>query len=311
MVRHFVSALALVVVSATSQAAVLELSYGPRTHLTDSFFHPTANGQSLGGLIDLQAEVRATVRIDDEAHQGTFLSASVTHNLLGKPGGRRQIRISPPNSPYPEYVTLEEYLYVDPLVMSEPVAFVSSSTGHQWGYTDSLQCAPLVTFSFPDSFTVSGSYGVRGPSESIGAPFSVKFNRVEATPEVSGFAYATVYFGAHYPGTATLALDTQNGGAQAYYQPEVTTLFEGVVNGVPCKATLSTAKMLSISRAPEPASLSLAAVAAIAAATCTHARRRSRRRTTPATDASSELLGDPRFVVPGNAGALHSRKDDS
>ena len=122
MVRQFVSALALVVVSAASQAAVLELSYGPRVHLTDSFFHPTANGQSLGGLINLQAQVRATVRIDDVAHQGTFLSASVTQSLLGKSGGPRQIRIGPPNSPYPEYVTLEEYLYVDPLVMSGPVA---------------------------------------------------------------------------------------------------------------------------------------------------------------------------------------------
>lgn len=256
-------AAALLAAGTTARATVVERSYGPRVHPTDSLFHSTANGQSLGGRIDLNAEVRATVRIDDVAREGTFLNASADHSLVGQPGGKRLIRTSPPNAPNATYIEMTESLYVDPLAMSGPVTFVSSSTGVLWGTAYSWECAPAVTFSFPESFTVSGSYYVAGPTEGLGTDFDVAFRRVAPTAELTGLAYAEMHKGSNYPATATLSI--RQGDSFAFYEPETTTLFEGVVDGVACLASLNVAKMLGASQAPEPGSVVLATIAVVAA----------------------------------------------
>jgi hypothetical protein len=222
------------------QAATINLTTpGVTTELRiglESTFSGFANFGSVSPPRDL------TVTVDDVADTATFIGPemSVTTPAFNQVFEREFTTVTPPtNFPDPPIITtqrLVETITVDPIHLQ--FQFVSSTTGALTFFTPSLsyQFRSNVRLMFPDSFTVTGTYEVRGPTETITRPFSVRYSRIGGGT-LNDLWFGFIRPGSDYPETANMgAIDILP--FYPTYRPFPANVFQGTVDGIPVTARL-------------------------------------------------------------------------
>jgi hypothetical protein len=183
-----------------------------------------------------------TVTVDDVADTATFLAPelSVVTDEFSRTSERTYTTVTPPtNFPDPPIITrtrLVESITINPASLE--FQFVSSSTGALSYFSPALsyQFRSNVRLMFPSSFTLSGTYQVQGPTETVTMPFSIPFHRT-GSDTLNGLWIGFIRPGSNYPETAVMgAIDI----FQFYptYRPAPTTIFQGTVDGIPVTARL-------------------------------------------------------------------------
>jgi hypothetical protein len=111
---------------------------------------------------------------------------------------------------------------------------LASSTAVPIGYLSSLRLYGFnanAGLSFPNSFNVTGTYTVQGPTQMFTQPFSIPFNRTTATPTHNPRWNGFVQVGSNYPDTARVGfIDVFP--FYPSYAPANGTIFQGTVDGV-------------------------------------------------------------------------------
>lgn len=165
-----------------------------------------------------------------------------------------------PDPPIFNTATFTETVTLNPISPTNVLPrFISSTTGavtYQNGYR--YQFPANVVFEFPDSFTVSGTYKMQGPTETATVPFSMLYSRVGSASVIrpsTGF----IDVGTNFPDTASI---TASVGSSATYRPASNILFNGTVNGQLFRIEFLEARLFAGIPIPEPATW-LYALAAI------------------------------------------------
>jgi hypothetical protein len=202
-----------------------------------------------------------TVQIDSDADTGKVTDA--TFGGISPTGGTVERTFTRQTGNFPDIITtttrLTETLALDPVSVTPE--FVSAATGYivpiAGGFAFSF--ASRMTVSFPDSFTVSGTYTVQGPTQTFSTPFNVLYERI-GDAQLSSLVQVGIHPGQDFPNTTTLFGYSDNRSSQ--YRPSIRD-FRGVVDGYDVGITFYQTEIpagLGI-LAPEPASCLLAVFA--------------------------------------------------
>jgi hypothetical protein len=200
------------------------------------------------------------VQIDSDAGTGKVIDA--TFSGIGPTGGTVERTFITQTGNFPDIITtttkLTETLTLDPFTVAPE--FESAVTGNIVPICCSVfSFASRMTVSFPDSFTVSGTYTVQGPTQTFSTPFNVLYERIESahsTPLVQ----IGIRPGQNYPNDTTLW--GYSGNPSKQYRPSIRDI-SGVVDGRNVAITFYGTEIkagLGI-LAPEPASWLLACLA--------------------------------------------------
>jgi hypothetical protein len=159
-----------------------------------------------------------------------------------------------PDPPIIVTETFTETITIDPVTL--PVQLASSTTA-PIGYQEFLQLYSFssnVGLSFPDTITVSGTYKVEGPTETITRTFSIPFQRT-GSGAFNAIWIGFVRVGANYPETGRMG--AINYSFYPVYTPTSATIFEGTVDGFSLTARFSGASTRVTLPMPVPETVSV------------------------------------------------------
>jgi hypothetical protein len=242
MKNHRCLFLILAVTSASAcDAAIINLTTpGVTTSLSLGYSSTIAQGTRFSSTSPPRD---LTVTVDDVADTATFVAPelSVATPEFERTFERTFTTITPPtNFPDPPIVTttrLVETITIDPAALQ--FQFLSSTPGELTFFTSSLsyQFRSDVRLMFPATFTVTGTYQVQGPTETITRPFTVVYNRTTGSPTLNGLWIGFIRPGSDYPETAIMgAIDILP--FYPTYRPAPMTIFQGTVDGIQVTANL-------------------------------------------------------------------------
>jgi hypothetical protein len=215
--------------------------------------------------------------VDTILDTGMVSNMDISPSPVSSRSAERVTTIVTPPTDFPDPPIVEVKRFIETLsfdAITFPIEFVSGTTGpitYQGGY----RFPSTVSFELLDSFTVSGTYKVEGPTETIEVPFTTEYRRTSAAEDASRNLVNLVALGTNFPQTA-LIYQLLNGNVSAFYTPATTTIFNGVVDGQSFRANfLSTTAAITWTPVPEP-STALLSVLGLVELLNFYARRGSR-----------------------------------
>jgi hypothetical protein len=216
----------------SAHAAIINLTTpGVRSNISIGFNSTVARDT---GLSSTSGSGNLTATVDDVADTGFFSSAEVGMVLPGTNRTFQRTFITPPtNFPDPPIqTTLTETLAIDPI--SLPILFESSSTA-TLGYVVPLQLyrfSSNVRLLFPDSVTLSGTYTIQGPTETVSRPVNIVYGRTTSSGTVNGNWIGFIRVGPNYPDTTRMGAIDILTFYPTYVPTTTTTIFQGTVDGI-------------------------------------------------------------------------------
>jgi hypothetical protein len=210
----------------------------------------------------------AEAEVDTAADTGRFTSFDMNFAQIG--GGTRTSSVSTviPPSDFPGIpttitTTFTETVNFDPIsdLTNLEAQFVSSTTAPiTYVFGTRYRFTPNVTLSFPSSFTLSGTYHLQGPTQTVDVPLNVVYSRT-GSPTVAEPWINIIDVGLNFPETASL--ETFFTSVERTYRPGNATVFTGIVDGRSFDVRLPSVTLTVRVPVPEPTSAMLAAVGAI------------------------------------------------
>jgi hypothetical protein len=224
----------------------------------------------------------AEAEVDTVADTGRYTSFDMSFAQIG--GGTRTSAVTTviPPSDFPGIPTTITTTFTE-TVSFEPISdlasleaqFVSSTTapityvgGTRYRFT------PNVTLAFPSSFSLSGTYHLQGPTQTVEVPFNAVYSRTTSATAARSWV-SQIDVGLNFPETAEL--DMIFADIETTYTPANPTVFAGIVDGRTFNVRLSSVRLTTRAPLPEPTCASLATFGAIVF--CQVVGRRSGRRT--------------------------------
>jgi len=166
-----------------------------------------------------------------------------------------------PNSTVTTTTTFTETVSIDPITLTNLAPqFVSSTMGAlKYNQHDIYKFFSTVAMAFPtEAFTLSGTYKLQGPTQTVTVPFSILSTRTTSaidTRTAEGF----IKVGNNFPDTADISSGYV---AVARYIPANGTIFNGTVDGFNVRVEGGFATITAFLPIPEPATWLLALGAA-------------------------------------------------
>jgi hypothetical protein len=210
----------------------------------------------------------ADAEVDTDADTGRFTSFDMSLAQIG--GGTRTSSVStviPPSDfpgiPTTIMTTFTETVTFDPIsdLANLEAQFVSSTTAPiTYRFGTQYRFTPNVTLAFPNSFTLSGTYHLQGPTQTVDVPFNVVYSRTGSATVAQSWNN-TIDVGLNFPETGKL--DTFFSGVEKTYAPGNASLFSGMVDGRSFNVRFATVTLTVRVPVPEPTCASLASVGAL------------------------------------------------
>jgi hypothetical protein len=253
------------VVIGRSQAATVSITRDLGTRiLNSSSLVGSGLGGSYGALHSLTESF--TVTTDTVADTASYTNMRFAVSMTGGGTITRMITtVTPPdfpNLPIINTQTFTETVALEPITTTNLAPqFVGSTVGAITYVGGSQFRFPSnVTNVFPaDSFTLSGTYTMQGPTQMVTMPFSVLYSRA-GNSNVTSPSMGFIKVGTNFPDTADISSDLRGGAA---YRPANRTLFSGTVDGRQFQVNFLDAAIYAYLPIPEPATLMLAMGAAL------------------------------------------------
>ena len=253
-----------------SHAAIVNLSkeLGSREMHSASFMNSTFGIQgrlmSLANSFSISADTLADTGSFTDMHFGVALEGGGTRTQTFT-----DTIVTPPTDfPDPPIITIITSTFTETVVL-DPLSpanfapqFLSSTVGtvsylsHQGGFWYGFPSN--VTIAFPDSFTVSGTYIVEGPTETVTVPFNVLYSR-SMSANVTQTWLGLVDVGTDFPNTARAGVTPpRQAQASRFYDPATGLIFDGTVDGRTFSFRLFRTEIVAtLPSIPEPMSVCL------------------------------------------------------
>jgi hypothetical protein len=210
----------------------------------------------------------ADAEVDTDADTGRFTSFDMSFTQIA--GGTRTSSVSTviPPSDFPGIpttitTTFTETVTFDPIgdLANLEAQFVSSTTAPiTYLFGTRYRFTPNVTLAFPNSFTLSGTYHLQGPTQTVDVPFNVVYSRTGIATVAQSWIN-TIDVGLNFPETGKL--DTFFSGVEKTYTPGNASVFTGIVDGRSFNVRFATVTLTVRVPVPEPTCASLASVGAL------------------------------------------------
>jgi hypothetical protein len=229
---------------------------GQRFQLTNPLTESSVNGSGRGqrGVLDSRL-VTYTTELDTVADTARLTQADFDY----VPSARTVTFQFPGNFPNPAIAITESFSF-DPISLETP--HLSATTSPLFSAGGTKYIAGLgFDLLYADSFVVSGTYRLQGPTESATVPFSVTYNRLEAPTNTGGLT-VNIDTGNNFPATAEVT--TQNLFVIGRrYDPSSTLIFDGTIDGIPFTSHFVQTTLWRFA-VPEPSGLALGAIGRLA-----------------------------------------------
>jgi hypothetical protein len=224
----------------------------------------------------------ATAEVDTVADTGRFTSFDMIIAQIS--GGTRTssvFTVIPPSDfpgiPTTITTTFTETVAFDPISNLDNLEaqFVSSTSAPITYVGGTLyRFTPSVTLGFPSSFTVSGTYHLQGPTQTVDVPFNVSYSRTTSATAARTW-FSDIRVGLNFPETAEL--DARFHEVETRYSPANATVFSGIVDGRSFNVQFAPVTLNVRLPIPEPTCASLASLGAIVFCQAIARRRKQRR----------------------------------
>jgi hypothetical protein len=208
-----------------------------------------------------------TTEIDSDA--GT---AKLTHATFAYGGISETSTLEFPGTFPNPAVQLTETFTFNPLTLATPLVSSSTSPLTSIGGTRFRANVDFVV-SYPESFVLTGTYHIQGPTESATAPFSETYQRVGASAN-TGTIGLIVDTGNNFPATLSVTTESLFPLGRAYEKTGISKIFTGTIDGVTVEAYMGRIELWHLA-VPEPAGFFLAAFAAAAFVDASRSRRKN------------------------------------